>query len=470
GGRAGYTLTVVNAGPSGVAHAVVTVSLPAGFAFDAANSDCTAPATSPVDETAATPRVVGGSGPEFSCLAGALDPSTGQRTGALAAGQSVSFHVVADTDDTLAPGTATATATVGSLTRDVDWSNNTAHADIAIVRLTDLAVSASVSTLTPAAGQAITFTGFAVNNGPSPAVNTTGTTVFPAGFVPVSYDVPYNTCTWSPAAPKDPTAEPWRDIAYTLTCVPQAPPGVDQVWEPGGAATNVVVMYIPRDTPAGSYTGRSTISSDTPEVTLDNNVTTLHLTVDHVADTSVVKTLAGPDPMRAGGPATYRLTVTNHGPSVADNVIVSDTVPSGMTYRSATITGGGACPPPTSDPTDRGDSETTLRCPVGTLAVGRSVTVTVTFGVDENQAGHRICNTAIVGSGALDPDATNNESQACGTAAESIAAASDQRDALAPTGSDVLMLALVVLLVLGTGIVAALASVGRRAPAGVRRR
>jgi len=404
GGTLGYTLTVINTGPSGVEHAVVTDSLPVGFALDGAQSGCTPPEVGGgVDETQVEPQVSDGPGTEVAC-----------RVGVVAAGQSVSIHVVARTDAALAEGTAVNTATVGAFAHDPDEADNTAAAPVAVARLTDLAISANPSTTTPAAGQDVTFTGYATNNGPSTAVDTTGRTVFPPGFVPVSADVPFNTCTWDPAPPADPESAAWEDVAYTLTCVPQTP---GQAWEAGGATTNVVVMHVPGDTPAGAYSGSSTIRSDTPETDLDNNTVRETLTVQHVSDTRLTKTLVDPNPMLSGRPATWRLTVTNAGPSVADGVVVSDNVPAGMTYESARVEGGAACPSPERYSTALGDTETILRCPAGSVPAGGSTSVLVTFDVGTGQVGDVLCNAALVGSGSLDPDATDNEDQACGVAA-----------------------------------------------------
>ena len=402
GGTIGYTMTVINAGPSGVEHAVITDSLPEGFTLDTTQSDCPPPQTTPDDETAAQPQVPDGPGIEIACRVGAVD-----------AGQSVSIRIVATTPATMeATPVVTNTATVGSLANEADPSNNTATADVAVERLTDLAISSAVSTTTPAAGQDITFTGFVVNNGPSSALNTTGDTVFPAGFVPVSFDVPFNACSWSPAPPADPATAPWQDVQYTLHCQPQSPP---QQFEPGGAATDVVVMHVPGDTPAGTYSGSSTVRSETPETRLDNNTTQVEVVVQHVSDLSVVKTLVDPDPLQANRPATWRLTVSNDGPSVADQVVVSDAVPAGMTFVSAGIEGGAACPPPEQFDTPNGDTETILRCPLGTMDVGASASILVTFGVGADQEGADLCNEAIAGSGSLDPDAPDNVDEACGT-------------------------------------------------------
>ena len=393
GGVAGYTLTVVNNGPSDATHVLVTDTLPAGLTYDPVLSQCDAPMTSPVDETLATPQQPAGA---IMC-----------RIPAIAAGASASIHLVAQSGYTMTAGTVTNRATVGSLGDDPSLANNQATADIEIARLTDLAISSSVSTTTPVAGQDITFTGYAMNNGPSSANGTTGETTFPVGFVPVSYLVENNDCQWSPAAPANPMAEPWRNVAYTLTCVPSVP---GAAWEPGGAATNIVVMHIPDDTPAGNYFGTSSITSTTPETELDNNSTTQELYVQRVSDTYVTKTLETPEDELVGGqPATWRLDVGNDGPSVAQYLEISDAVPAGMTYSSARVDGGGTCPAPQSE-----GGVVVVRCTMDQLAVGASGTIYVTLKV--KSSGGEVCNTGFVGSGSLDPVAANNQSQVCGLA------------------------------------------------------
>src|SRR5256712_2190391 len=62
------------------------------------------------------------------------------------------------------------------------------------------------------------------------------------------------------------------------------------------------------------------------------------LTVTGSADLSITKT-DNPDPVNAGATLTYTVTVTNSGPSTAANVQVTDNLPAGVTFQTASGTG-----------------------------------------------------------------------------------------------------------------------------------
>lgn len=395
GGQVGYTLTAVNAGPSAVGDATIDDTLPTGLALDAtASPGCTVTGTTPAGEQ------------QVSCTVGAIG-----------VGASVSIRVVATTsivDGAPTPDDARGrpianVATISSSATDPDPTNNSASAAALVARLADDAITGSPNTTTPAAGGQIVYTGYTINNGPSASWDNTGDTTFPPGFVPVSASVPDNTCTWSPQPPADPATAPWQNVSYTLHCEPADPTGP---FPPGVSTTSVVVLQIPGDTPAGTYHTRSQVNTVTPESTYADNVAAGDVVVQHVSNTSLTKTLVEPNPMLAGQPATWRLTVTNAGPSIADDVVISDAVPQGMTFASASIEGGAACPAP-----EIHDQDTIVKCPIATLGVGQSASALVTFTVDPGTYGQQLCNSALVGSGSLDLDATDNEAQACQLAA-----------------------------------------------------
>jgi len=118
------------------------------------------------------------------------------------------------------------------------------------------------------------------------------------------------------------------------------------------------------------------------------------------ADLSVTKT--GPSSVVRGNNITYTITVTNIGPAVATNTIVTDTIPSGFTYVSAvgatcSLVGTGA----------------QLSCVLGNLAVNAPTNLSLTFTVPTVTTCTQTTaqNTATVHSDNTDPVSTNNSSQ-----------------------------------------------------------
>jgi uncharacterized repeat protein (TIGR01451 family) len=98
-----------------------------------------------------------------------------------------------------------------------------------------------------------------------------------------------------------------------------------------------------------------------------------------------------PDPVTVGDNLTYTITVTNLGPDAATNVVVTDTLPSGVRFVSASpecVHAAGV-----------------VTCNLGTIPAGDSVTITI---VVTPTARGTISNTATVTSDTLDPNTDNN--------------------------------------------------------------
>src|SRR5207245_1101923 len=74
-------------------------------------------------------------------------------------------------------------------------------------------------------------------------------------------------------------------------------------------------------------------SSGTPDPNATNNHATATTTVLTQADLVVTK--SGPATAVAGTTFTYTITVTNSGPSDAQNVVVTDTLPGAETFVSS---------------------------------------------------------------------------------------------------------------------------------------
>jgi uncharacterized repeat protein (TIGR01451 family) len=119
------------------------------------------------------------------------------------------------------------------------------------------------------------------------------------------------------------------------------------------------------------------------------------------ANLSIVKT-DSPDPTTVGSSLTYSITINNAGPNTASGVVVTDELPSEVSFVSATPTQG-TC-----------TGAATVICNIGTLANGASAAVTI---VVTPTSGGVITNTASVGSNVTDPNLANNTSTTTTTVA-----------------------------------------------------
>jgi len=156
-------------------------------------------------------------------------------------------------------------------------------------------------------------------------------------------------------------------------------------------------------------------------------------------DLSLVKT--GPSWVDAGSVISYRLVVTNAGPDPALAMVVTDTLPPGVTYQSASGSGW-SC---------HHLADVVVSCTRASLASGTSappvlvVVIGPVFATD-------VVNAAAVASATFDPVAPNNAS----TARTAVLAL--DLPPLPRTGSDALISGPVGLLALAMGVVLVVAA------------
>ncbi|MBA3514848.1 MAG: PQQ-dependent sugar dehydrogenase [Pyrinomonadaceae bacterium] len=153
--------------------------------------------------------------------------------------------------------------------------------------------------------------------------------------------------------------------------------------------TSTLTVTTSAGTPFGNYTVNITGMAGAIMNTIP---VTLRLISPSSVDLLLTKS-ASPNPGQVGLNLSYRVTVTNNGPAPATNVSMSDTLPSGVSFVSATPSQGscsGAGP---------------VNCAVGNLAVGATAVVTIL--VTPSAIGS-IVNTAMASAGEADFDTTNN--------------------------------------------------------------
>ena len=124
--------------------------------------------------------------------------------------------------------------------------------------------------------------------------------------------------------------------------------------------------------------------------------------VTPVADLSVTKT-ASANPSVLGVHLTYVVTVTNHGPSAANEVTVIDTLPGSVVYVSSQLRLGPFAPSQTGCELQPGG--VTIECAIGTLARGATSTVTI---VVDPKTDRTITNVVVVAAAELDRDPSDN--------------------------------------------------------------
>jgi uncharacterized protein (TIGR03437 family) len=101
-----------------------------------------------------------------------------------------------------------------------------------------------------------------------------------------------------------------------------------------------------------------------------------------------------PDPVQANGTLSYIATVTNNGPDAAVNVSLTDSLPAGVSFVSASSTQGNC------------SGTNTVTCDLGTLANKARATVSIV--VRLNTGTTALSHRATVTSATLDGDSSNN--------------------------------------------------------------
>ena len=132
---------------------------------------------------------------------------------------------------------------------------------------------------------------------------------------------------------------------------------------------------------------------------LTGNTAVATAVVRSLADLALTKT-ATPTPIYLGSDLTYHLTVTNHGPSSATVIQVTDNLPAGLTWVSSTPSQG-SC-----------NTSGSVICNLGDLANGASATVDI---VVTPQSDTTYVNTASVSASSTDINQADNTASVSAT-------------------------------------------------------
>ncbi len=148
---------------------------------------------------------------------------------------------------------------------------------------------------------------------------------------------------------------------------------------------------------SGTVTNSVSVSSTTTDPVTSNNTDDENTTITYnQTDLSITK--VGPtDPVVRGSQFDYTITVLNSGPAVATNVIVTDTIPSDVSFVSAT-------PIPDSGPYK-------IVWNLGSIQPGQSKVIDMTVYV-EPWATEEFTNTVTTTTDTVETDYSNNDASA----------------------------------------------------------
>ena len=258
--------------------------------------------------------------------------------------------------------TITNIAVVNSSTHDNNESNNEDNDTITVGPVVDLEIIKTVNNHTPKKDDEVVWTIKVINHGPDMAVNVRVTDVIPNGLELIGTYENYTGNVWTIG-----------DLAKGQSAELKIKTKVLQ--------TNIMIKNI------------ANVTSDTPEDDLSNNEDHDIIDVGHEADLEVIKTVSNSTP-NYGDVITWNITVINHGPDKAVEVVVNDKLPTGLIYIS-------------DDSNGKYDADKGIWS-IGDLEGGNAkVTLIITTKVNITNA--TITNIAVVSSDTYDSNESNNE-------------------------------------------------------------
>lgn len=301
----GYTVTALNRGTESVANPQLTIDVPANTVFQSVlpplGWSCPAPAA----------------GAPITCTTPSMLPVV-----------PASFLVTVRVDKALLPNASiTRTASITSGVSEADTANNSDTATTTVTTLADLAVTGVDSPATIDAGAVMPIDVTVQNNGPSNAADVVVVMAVPAG---TTYDSVNKPDGWSC---EERAAQPTgREVACTLP-----------VFSTEAAAFKLFVKVDPAAVNGTPIAALARISAGTADLLpLVNNVGSDVTLVTTRTDLAVAVT-ASPDPVSAASELTYKIDVTNNGPSAALNATLDTAVQLGTTFTSIEPPAGWTC-------------------------------------------------------------------------------------------------------------------------------
>ena len=245
-----------------------------------------------------------------------------------------------------------------------DFVTGEPEADLALTKTDGLTV------VTAGDGMTHTYTLTVANDGPSDATGVVLTDTWPGGFSQGAVTPSQGSCAPVGAGP---------DLSCALGTIA------------AGATATVSIDYtVPAATPGGPQVNSATVSGALLDPDAADDTATDTTTVIEVADLTVTKSDGETQVFAGSGGHAYTITVHGDGPSDADAVTLSDTVPAGFIAGVPTADLGGDC---------TASSGNVIACSLpASLPPGATWTVTVPYGVAALATPGPVTNTATVAS------------------------------------------------------------------------
>lgn len=374
GGEVVYNVTVENGAADTVPNAVVIFDLPAGTVAGTLPAFCSADAGVPA-------RVV--------CAVGEL---VGTQT---AQGAPVSFQLGVDTGGQ-APGTVTLRGALGfgsavppagtpitALTpgdaffaSDTNTANNQRNEATTLTIAGDLRLLKSATPDPVVGGAEVTYTLTVINDGPSASTHFRVVDTLPAATT-------YVASSFNGAG--------WTFNSGTMTATHAGTLAV--------GASSSFTFRARVNAGSGNIINAATVEAiGTPDADPGNNDADVTTGITPGADLALSKS-AAPAPAIAGQSVTFTLTARNLGPSVAQDVSLTDALPAGFVITGGTQPGGWSC-------SNDGANGTRTCTRATAMPVGAVETLTIVANVPSTGANSSgdVTNTATITSTTPDPN------------------------------------------------------------------
>jgi uncharacterized repeat protein (TIGR01451 family) len=376
-------LTIAKSGPASVTageNAIYTITL-----TNTGPSDAQIVLLSDLVPLNSTPSAFGQSiGPGFTLAFNGTDTFTAA-IATLAAGATAEFFVSTTINADAADGSlAINTAGVASATTDPDPADNASSVSSTVATEADLQVTKTDSPDPVVPGENLEYSITLTNSGPSDAQNVLLSDVIPTGTSAISFG--------QTSGPASSLAFDGTSFTATIGTLPA-----------GETATFTMVVNVdPASSGGGTITNTVNVTSATTDPDLGNNTGTETTAVAAPQADLVVTKTDSPDPAVIGSNVEYTITLTNNGPSDAQNAVLTDVFPPGTSPIFFIQTGGPAATGVSFD-------GTSFQATFASLAAGATATfllrVTVDAGTPDNTT---LTNSATATTTTTDPNPANN--------------------------------------------------------------